>query len=222
MTSVQRLPHDLRILVADDHPIVLAGIKSLIDAAKGMTIVGEASDGREAITQSLNLEPDVLILDITLPGLSGAKVAERLLAENPAIKIIIMTVHEDKAYLRQFLELGVSGYILKTSAADQLVQAIHAASNGGIYLDPRLVGQVRGKNMFDAESLHQAVELSSRELEVLKLSAAGNSNKFIAGELRLGIKSVETYKARGMEKLGFNSRVQLIRYALAKGWLEAI
>lgn len=216
------IPGDLRVMVADDHPIVLEGIKALIDAAEGMKIVGEASDGREAITQSLAMQPDVLVLDITLPGMSGAKVAERLLAENPAIRIIIMTVHEDKGYLRQFLELGVSGYILKTSAADELVRAIRAASKGGIYLDPRLVGQVRNKTALNAEAVHHTAELSAREMEVLKLSAAGNSNKVIAGELRLGIKSVETYKARGMEKLGFESRVQLIRYALAKGWLDEI
>jgi DNA-binding NarL/FixJ family response regulator len=212
---------DIRVFVADDHPIVLAGAKALINATSDMAVVGEASDGRSALSQATALKPDVMILDLSMPGLEGARVAELLREASPATKILVHTVHEEKGYLRRLLELGVAGYLLKRSASEEIVRAIRAVASGGFYLDPSIAGKVVGRpSAKNAPGFGAAVELSEREIEVLKLTAAGYSHKAIAAELSVSIKTVETYKARGIDKLGFRSRVDLVRYAASKGWLN--
>jgi len=221
MSDVHSPPKTLRVFLADDHPIVLAGVKAIVGAAEGMTIVGDACDGRSALKLATELKPDIVILDISLPGLNGAKVAEQLRDNCPETKVLALTVHEDKGYLRQLLASGVAGYVLKRSAGEELVRAIRAVAAGGVYLDPAIAGKVLGggPQKVDVPFLDVA-DLSEREAEVLRLTAAGHSQKAVAAELRLGVKTVETYKARGMDKLGFESRVQLLRYALNKGWLD--
>ncbi len=211
----------LRVFVSDDHPVVLAGVKALIDAAGDMVVVGEAVEGGAAVRLATELKPDVMVLDISMPGLGGAKVADRLREAAPRTRILAHTVHEDIGYLRQMLEVGVSGYILKRSSGDQLVRAIRAVARGGVYIDPLVAGKLLGGSSHRRESdLGARVDLSDRESEVLRLTAAGYSHKEIAAQLQVGVKSVETYKARGMEKLGFASRVELVRYASGKGWLD--
>jgi DNA-binding NarL/FixJ family response regulator len=220
MTQTAPSAPTLRVFLADDHPIVLAGVKALVDDADGMTIVGDACDGRSALTLATELKPDIVVLDISMPGLSGTKVADLLRVACPNSKILALTVHEDRGYLRQLLELGVAGYVLKRSATHELVRAIRAVAAGGVYLDPAIAGKLLGGNPQRVDlPFGDVADLSERETEVLKLTAAGHSNKAVAAELRVSMKSVETYKARGMEKLGFDSRVQLVRYALSKGWL---
>ncbi len=213
----------LRVLLADDHPVVLAGVKALITADEGLDVVGEAADGRTALRLATELSPDIVILDISLPGLNGVKVAELLRTACPNCRILALTVHEDRGYLRQLLELGVAGYLLKRSAAEDLVRAVRAIALGGLYLDPavagKAIGSATGPRMRGA-SVGEAIDLSDREIEVLRLTASGHSNKSTAQELRIGVKTVETYKARAMEKLGFRTRVELMRYAVSKGWLE--
>jgi DNA-binding NarL/FixJ family response regulator len=214
---------DIRVFVADDHPIVLAGAKALINATSDMAVVGEASDGRSALTQATALKPDVMILDLSMPGLEGARVAELLREASPATKILIHTVHEEKGYLRRLLELGVAGYLLKRSASEEIVRAIRAVASGGFYLDPSIAGKVVGRpSAKHTPAFGAAVELSEREIEVLKMTATGYSHKAIAAELSVSIKTVETYKARGIDKLGFKSRVDLVRYAASKGWLNGL
>jgi DNA-binding NarL/FixJ family response regulator len=211
----------LRIVVADDHPVVLAGVKMLIDSSDDMIVVGEAADGHSALRLATDLQPDVLVLDISMPGLGGPKVAERLRATLPQSRILVHTVHEDMGYLRQMLELGVKGYILKRSAGDQLVRAIRAIAAGGVFIDPLIAGKlVGGASQKREAEIRPNADLSERESEVLKLTAAGYSHKEIATQLQVSVKSVETYKARGMEKLGFHTRVELVRYASSKGWLD--
>jgi len=213
----------LRVFLADDHPVVLAGIKALITADEGLEVVGEAADGKTALRLATELSPDILILDISMPGLNGVKVAEMLRAACPKCKILALTVHEDRGYLRQLLELGVAGYMLKRSAAEDLVRALRAIASGGLYLDPSVAGKAVGGAAglrLGAASIGEAVDLSEREIDVLRLTASGHSNKSTAQELRIGVKTVETYKARAMEKLGFRTRVELVRYAVSKGWLE--
>ncbi|PNG24761.1 response regulator transcription factor [Methylocella silvestris] len=214
-------PISLRVFLADDHPVVLAGVKALIGADPEMTIVGDACDGRSALSLATELKPDIVILDISMPGLNGTKVAELLRAACPQSKILALTVHEDRGYLRQLLELGVAGYVLKRSAAEELIRAIRAVAAGGIYLDPAIAGKVLGgiPQKTTVVALSAIADLSERETEVLRLTAGGHSHKAVAAELRISVKSVETYKARAMEKLGFDSRVQLVRYAAGKGWL---
>jgi DNA-binding NarL/FixJ family response regulator len=209
----------LRVFLADDHPLVLDGIKSFLFSDDGLELVGEARDGLTAV----GLKPDVAILDLSMPGLNGIEVAARLLDACPQCRVLILTVHEDAAYLRQLLELGVAGYVLKRSATDELHRAIYSVAGGGIYLDPaiaaRAVGTTTTRHHADT-GVKAAPDLSPREIDVLRLTAIGHSNKSIANTLHIGVKSVDTYKARAMEKLGFRNRVEVIRFALSKGWLS--
>lgn len=211
----------LRVFLADDHPVVLAGVKALVVAAEELAVIGEASDGRTALKMAAALNPDVAVIDISMPGLSGPKLAEQLRLACPNCKILALTVHEDRGYLRQLLEVGVVGYVVKRSATEELIRAIRIVAAGGVYLDPSIAGKVLGSNHPSGPRLLSGAvaELSEREIDVLKLTAAGHSNKAVAAQLEIGVKTVETYKARAMEKLGFETRVELVRYALSKGWL---
>jgi DNA-binding NarL/FixJ family response regulator len=214
----------VRVFLADDHPVVLSGMKALIAADANLELIGEAQDGPTALRRASELQPDVAVLDLSMPGLNGIDVARKLLAACPQCRVLILTVHEDGAYLRQVLELGVAGYVLKRSATEELNRGIHAVAAGGLYLDPAIAGRAVGRHRVpQAQKLGEidgVSELSPREIEVLRLAAVGHSNKTIAAKLQIGAKSVETYKARAMSKLGFRSRVELIRFALSKGWLS--
>ncbi len=222
MTAIQAQAPALRVLLADDHPVVLAGVKALVEADHSFVVVGEASDGRTTVRMASRLKPDILILDISMPELNGLKVAELLASACPNCKILILTVHEDRGYVRQLLGLGVCGYLLKRSATEELIRALHAITAGGLYLDPAIamkaVGLAVARGSEDAPS---GGELSQRETEVIRLTASGHSNKSVAAVLGIGVKSVETYRARAMEKLGFRTRVELVRFAIGKGWLES-
>jgi DNA-binding NarL/FixJ family response regulator len=219
MTQETNLP--VRVFLADDHPLVLDGIKALVIADAGLELVGEARDGPTALRRAIDLRPDVAVLDVSMPGLNGIEVARRLLEACPQCRVLILTVHEDGAYLRQLLDIGVAGYVLKRSATDELRRAIHAVAAGGIYLDPAIAGRAVGRAIRQQADSNGAavIDLSARERDVLRLTAIGHSNKSIANTLQIGIKSVDTYKARAMEKLGFRNRVEVIRFALSKGWL---
>lgn len=213
----------LRVLLADDHPIVLEGVKALVTADPGMEVVGEARDGVTAMRLATELMPDIAILDISMPGLNGVKVAEMLRTACPDCKVLILTVHEDSSYMRQLLEIGIAGYVLKRSASDELIRAIVAIAAGGLYLDPAIAGKaiiVGTPRSADPVTANPA-DLSSREIEVLRLTASGHSNKSMAAELLISVKTVETYKARAMDKLGFKTRVELVRYVMSRGWLDS-
>ncbi|HEY1934346.1 MAG TPA: response regulator transcription factor [Acetobacteraceae bacterium] len=211
----------VRVLMADDHPIVLAGMRALVAADPCLEVVGEASDGRSALQLAKELRPDAAVLDISMPGMSGIEVATALRTEAPEARVLILTVHEDRAYLRQLLEAGVSAFLLKRSAADELVRAIHAVASGGLYLDPAIAGKVVGGTHGTTKApLGSPAELSERESEVLRLVAEGHSSKEISTRLSISVKTVETYKARAMDKLGFKTRVDVVRYAASRGWLR--
>ena len=214
-------PQPVRILMVDDHPVVLAGLKALVGGNPDFAVVGEARDGRTAVRMALELAPDVVVLDVSLPEMNGIELAAALRAERPQTRLLVLTVHEERAYLRQLVELGVRGYLLKRSAADELPRAIHAVAAGGMYLDPAIAGKVVGGLVRGAAPGQggPAAELSEREADVLRLVAGGHSNKGISARLGISVKTVETYKARAMEKLGFHSRVEVVRYAADQGWL---
>ena len=215
-------PAPSRVLMVDDHPVVLAGLKALVEADPDFQVVGNARDGRTALRLAKQLLPDVVVLDISMPEMNGIEVATTLLGERPECRVLVLTVHEDRAYLRQLVEAGVSGYLLKRSASEELIRALHAVVSGGMYLDPAIAGKAVGRSAKGAvhPQLGQAAELSERETDVLRLVAGGHSNKEISARLNISVKTVETYKARAMEKLGYRSRVELVRYAADQGWLD--
>lgn len=211
----------IRVLLADDHAIVREGLKSLVNSQPDMEVIGEAPDGLAAVGMTSELDPDVAVVDVSMPGLNGAQVTTKLREACPDRKVLVLTVHEDKGYLRLLLEAGASGYVLKRAAASELVQAIRAVAGGGTYLDPALASSVVDDFVRPgAEREVPAVELSEREGEVVRLIALGYSNKEIAAQLKLSVKTVETYKTRSMEKLHIRSRVDIVRYAAKRGWLE--
>jgi DNA-binding NarL/FixJ family response regulator len=214
----------LRVYLADDHAVVRAGLKALIDAQPQMEVSGEAGDGRTACQQVQELQPDVVVMDVSMPGVNGAQATAQLKETCPNVKVLALTVHEDKGYLRLLLEAGASGYVLKRAAAEELIHAIRTVAAGGVYLDPALAGKVVGSFVRApaGKSVPEGGDLSDREAEVVRLIAAGYSNKEIASRLGLSVKTVETYKARSMEKLGLDSRADLVRYALQRGWLQNV
>jgi two-component system, NarL family, response regulator NreC len=213
---------DLRVVLADDHGVVRAGLKLLVDSQPEMTVVGEAGDGREAWEQVQALQPDVLIVDISMPQLTGTKVTAHLKTALPAIKVIALSVHEELSYIRAMLEAGADGYVLKRSAGEVLIEAIRAVVAGGQYLDPSLtptIAQHLGRRRATSADAPASL-LSEREAEVLRLVAQGYLSKAIAAQLGVGSKTVDTYRLRAMEKLGLSSRAALVRYALEQGWLS--
>jgi DNA-binding NarL/FixJ family response regulator len=212
----------LRIFLADDHVVMRQGLRSLVNAQADMDVVGEADNGRAALLKARELQPDVIVMDVSMPELNGIQVTERLRRDCRKIKILVLTAHDDSGYLRQLLGVGASGYVLKKAAAEELINAIRVVAAGGVYLDPALAGKVVcgyvGKRRLRGES--QGHDLSEREAEVLRLVAWGYTNKEIAGYLNISVKTVETHKANLMEKLDLKSRVEVVRYALRQGWLR--
>jgi len=212
-----------RIVLADDHPIVLDGLRNLLCKEADFELVGEAASGLAALKVIRDKRPDIAVLDISMPELNGIALSRRLAGELPELRVLVLTLHEDRAYLNQALEAGVRGYVLKRSAVENLVQAIRAVLVGGVYVDPAIVGRVfdgSRANIRPSANRSIAPALTEREADVLKMAALGFTNKEIASRLDVGVKSVETYKARGLEKLGLKTRAELVRYASAQGWLE--
>lgn len=211
----------IRVFLADDHAVVREGLRALIDAQPDMHVVGEAENGRAAWQLAKGLDPDVAVMDVSMPEMGGAQATERLRAECPRVKVLALTVYEDRAYLRQMLEAGASGYVLKRVAMEELAQAVRVVAAGGSYIDPTLAGQViSGYLNQDPAAGKTAAELSEREAQVLRLVAWGYSNKEIGWKLNINVKTVDTYKLRLMEKLNLRSRTDIVRYALRKGWLQ--
>jgi DNA-binding NarL/FixJ family response regulator len=215
--------HKLRVLLADDHAVVRGGLKALIDSHPDMEVVGEAGDGRTACDKTLELRPDVVVMDVSMPGITGVQATRELHQRWPDVRVLALTVHEERSYLREVMEAGASGYVLKRSAAEDLVHAVRVVARGDLYLDPSVAAAVLGKLARprpQEDSL--STELSERETEVLQLIAQGYSNKEIAARLVISVKTVETYKARSMEKLGLTGRADIVRFALHKGWLRDV
>ena len=212
----------LQIFLADDHVVVREGLKALINAQPDMLVIGEAGDGQTAWQQARDCHPDVVIMDITMPELNGVQATEQLKRACPTIKMLALSVHDDTSYLRQLLAAGAAGYILKHAAADDLIRAIRLVAAGGVYLDPALAGHVvaRYVRVPAVASALLGTDLSERETEVVQRIAQGYSNKEIGTQLNLSVKTVETYRARAMDKLGLESRAALVRYALERGWLH--
>ena len=215
----------IRVVLADDHPVVLAGIRTLLNADPEVELVGEATDGGEALPMIRAVAPDVAVVDVSMPGLNGLELTERVTGECPGTRVLVLTVHEDAAYVQPLMRAGARGYLLKRSAADDLLRAVRAVASGGVYLDPSIAGHALAVPS-GSDGRPGMVEgrepLSPREAETLRLIAQGFSNKEIARRIDVSVKSVETYKARAAEKLGLRTRAEIIRYGAAHGWFDAL
>lgn len=211
----------IRVAIVDDHPVVLAGIRTLLLATSDVSIVGEAATGLDALQMIEATRPDVAVVDVSLPGLNGVELSRRLGLSCPGVRLLALTVHEDRAYVQQMLQAGVRGYMLKRSAAEDLFRAIRALVEGGVYLDPAIAGRALPGDAGEGPA-DSGGSLSQREERVLQLTSRGLSNKEIAGQLAISTKTVETYKARAVEKLNLRSRADIVRYGAAHGWLNEI
>ena len=216
MTGAKRI----RILLADDHAVLRAGLRALLAAQADLEVVGEASEGAEAIRLCQTLRPDVVVMDIGMPGVSGIDATARIKRDLPAVKVLILSMHDDRGYLRQVLRAGASGYVLKKAADTELLAAIRAAARGEVFLDPALAKALVDEVMEPKAASGEVPVLSDREREVLRLLAHGHTNQQVADRLCISVKSVETYKARLMEKLGLKGRAELVRYALQHSLLK--
>jgi len=204
----------LRILLVDDHVLVREGIKGTLESS-GLNVVGEASDGREAVRLARDLRPDIAVFDIGMPGLNGVDAARVALRDSPHLPIILLTVHTEEAYVAEALRAGVRGYVLKKQATGDLIQAIHEVSNGNTYLSPGISRTVI--ETFRSGSDHSGDRLTTREREVLQLIAEGKSTKQIGSLLGISPKTAETHRSRLMEKLEIRDTAGLVRYAIRKG-----
>ncbi len=213
----------IRVLIAEDHEIVREGLKMIVAAQDDLEVVGEVGDGREAVRLARELKPDIILMDVSMPELNGLLAAAKLKRVAPDIKILTLTRHTDAAYLQELLRAGVSGYVLKQSAASELLRAIRAVASGGKYLDPAITSVVfadyAGKNK-TLRGETRGVELSEREREVLRGIAWGFSNKEIADKMDISVKTVEAHKAAALQKLGIRRRNDIVRYAILQGWLQ--
>jgi len=206
-----------RILLADDHLVVREGLRSLLEAA-GFKVVGEARDGREALKLARVLEPEVTVMDIGMPGLNGVDACRELLREVPEMRIIVLTVHGEDAYVIEALRSGARGYVLKTQAGSDLVRAIGEVTQGRIYLSPSVSSAV--VQAFLAGSTSPADPLTPREREVLQLVAEGRSTKEVAGILGVSVKTAETHRTRLMTKLDIHHTAGLVHYAIRRGLIR--
>jgi DNA-binding NarL/FixJ family response regulator len=209
----------MKILVADDHTLVRAGLTSLIARLPEMEVVGEAADGRQALRMVRDLQPDMVLMDIAMPGLNGLEAAERIHGIHPQTKIIILSMHASEEYVAQALKAGASGYLLKDAATSELEMALKSVAAGQFYLSPAISRQVVDNFLRGGPT---GVELlTPRQREILQLIAEGKSTRDIAETLHLSVKTVETHRAQLMERLDIHDVAGLIRYALKKGLISA-
>jgi two-component system, NarL family, response regulator NreC len=215
----------IRILLADDHAVLRSGLRLLLDGRDDMKVVGEAANGAELLPLAIKLQPDVILLDLTMPQLGGLQVLPLLREQLPQVRVLILTMHDDEGYLRQALRTGAAGYVLKKAADVELISAIQAIMRGEVYVHSALTRAllddvVPTRPDAPAPEEDSWAALSEREQDVLRLVALGHTGREIANRLSLSVKTVETYRARGMEKLGLTSRAALVRFALARGLME--
>jgi DNA-binding NarL/FixJ family response regulator len=210
----------LRVLIADDHAIVRQGLKLLIDSQPDMRVVGEAADGSSVVELADTLLPDVVVMDISMPAMNGL-VATRTLKDKYAdLAVVALTRHDDDNYVEELLRAGASGYVLKQSPPVEFLRAIRAVAAGGLYLDPSMTSKVADGLLAPRTVVHDAqAAISERESEVLRLLAIGHSNKEIAAQLKISVRTVEVHRLNAMRKLGFSGRVDIVRYGVLKGWL---
>ena len=214
--SVERV----RVLIAEDHGTVREGMRLIVGREPDMEVVGEAADGREAVRLARELEPDVVLMDISMPGMDGLEATRRLQEACPRVRVLALTRHDDYGFLTEMVRAGASGYVLKQCSPSDLVQAVRAVAAGQNYLDPSVTGKVLSGYTGRRPGNDAGESITEREEEVLRLIARGHSNKEIAARLSVSVKTVEAHKANGMRKLGLADRTAIVDYAIFRGWMQ--
>jgi two-component system response regulator NreC len=213
----------IRVLVVDDHTILRVGLRMMLNAQPDIEVVGEASDGNQAVTEALRLVPDVILMDIAMPDCNGIEATRQVKRVQPETRVLVLTMHENEEYLFQTLRAGASGYILKEAADTELITAIHAVSGGRFYLSPSAQSIMVGdylQRVRSGEEHDSYNALTEREREILKLVAEGYTNNQIAERLTISPKTVDTHRTHVMDKLNLHSRAELVKYAMRRGLLE--
>jgi two-component system response regulator NreC len=213
-----------KVLLVDDHTIVRQGIKALLDTQEGIEVVGEAEDGREAIEKAKQMAPNVIVIDITMPNLNGIEATRQIKKINPEMKVLVLSVHDNEEYIHRILQAGASGYLLKESAVSELVSAINAVEKGEIFLSPSISKVVVTDYIRHVETESGDFDslnvLTNREREVLQLIAEGHTNKNIAHELKLSVKTVDVHRSHIMDKLNIHDITGLVKYSIRKGLIK--
>jgi two-component system response regulator NreC len=213
----------MRILLADDHTILRAGLKMMLNAQPDMDVVGEAQDGRQAIQEAQRLQPDIVLMDITMPDMNGIEATRQIKRNIPNVRVLILTMHEHDEYVFQALRAGASGYMLKEAADTELITALHVVQSGQFYLSPAAQSVMVGdylQRVRTGEEKDSYSSLTEREREILKLVAEGYTNNQIAEQLVISPKTVDTHRTHIMDKLNLHSRAELVKYAMRRGLLE--
>jgi two-component system response regulator NreC len=206
-------------VVVDDHAVVRSGIKLLLDREKDIEVVGEAGNAQDAVFETRAQQPDVVVLDVVMPGESGIEVLPKLLKESPDTKVLVLSMQDDPRYVREAFAAGAAGYVLKEAADEEVVSAVREIAAGGRYVHPTLGARLVAADAA-ARAAADADPLSEREREVLRLLALGHTNQEIAQMLYISVRTAETHRAHIMQKLGLSTRAELVRYALSQGLLE--
>ena len=213
----------IKVMIADDHALVREGISAILGRYDNITVVGEASNGKEAIDKVDKLKPDVILMDIAMPGLGGLEATVEIKKKNPDIKILVLTQYEDKEYISRFLKVGVSGYMLKKAVGSELLSAINAISKGELYLHSSITSEVvagflSGTGSIELEEPYE--KLTDREKQILKLIAEGSSHKEIAALLDISVKTVIAHQTNISEKLDLHSKAELMKFAIRQGIIK--
>lgn len=213
----------MRVLIADDHAIVREGLRSLLEVQSDIEIVGEAEDGQEALSMARELKPDIILMDITMPGMNGLEATRQIKRENPDVKILVLTMHEGDEYFFKLLDAGAAGYLVKGCSSSELISALRAVQQGDVFLYPTMTKKLlshylqRGRGTGDREAVDG---LTNREQEILKYIADGHTNQEIADALVLSVATVQTHRANIMAKLGLHNSAELVKYAIRQGFIS--
>jgi len=210
----------IRVLLAEDHETVRQGLRLLLESQEDIEVIAEAANGLDAVKHCQTTQPQVVILDISMPEMNGLAAAKAIRHVLPKTAIVALTRHDDEAFVQQLMAAGASGYVLKQSRSTELLNAVRAVAAGGQYLDALLTRRARESEDEEAKHSPRPATISDREKEVLRMMAVGHSNKGIAADLNISIKTVEVHKANAMRKLGLRGRIDVVRFAILHGWLQ--
>jgi DNA-binding NarL/FixJ family response regulator len=211
----------VRILIVDDHAIVRAGLRALLNTEPDFQVVGEALDGRTAVALAAQLTPDVIVIDINMPQMNGIETTKQIMEQLPGARVLILTLHADASYLRQAIEYGAVGYVLKSAIEPQIISAIRTVANGDMFIDPAMtLTLVRNMALVDQPKANNASALTPRETDILRLVARGFTSREIAEQLHLSVRTIEGHRANLFGRLGLSTPIQIARYAMQHGLLD--